>query len=154
MKTIFIAFSCIVSLLVVECTSTKSTIKNIDNTAPIPKLSKQNTFVITEYSKDKKYGYDPDYPINVFYINTKNENLNAERYLNALVGPNNEEIVFIKKESCCPFSSKNTNVGAGFLDKYEIVWKGQKEPIYLYLNIYERGFLAAPIGLNIKKMNN
>jgi hypothetical protein len=154
MKNTLYSFSFIAFLLFVGCTSTKSTIKNIDNTAPIPKLSKQNTFIITEYAKDKRYGYDPDYPINVFYINTKNENLNAERFLNALSGPNNEEIVFIKKESCCPFSSKNTTVGAGFLDKYEIVWKGQKEPIYLYINIYERGFLSVPMGLNIKKLNN
>lgn len=153
MKTKFITFSCAISMLFAGCISTKSSIKNIDNKAPIPKLSKENTFIITEYSNDKKYGYDPDYPINVFYVNTKNETINAERFLNALAGPNGEEIVFIRKESCCPFSSKNTNIGAGLLDKYEIIWKGQKQPVYLYLNIYERGYLAVPLGFSLKKTN-
>jgi hypothetical protein len=29
-------------------------------------------------------------------------------------------------------------MGAGFLDVYEITWQGQKKPIVLYVNIYER----------------
>jgi hypothetical protein len=106
---------------------------------------------LTEYSKDKKYGFDPDYPINVFYKNTKDENLNAERFLNALAGPNGEKINFTKVESCCPFPSKRTEMGAGFLDVYELQWEGQSSPIKLYLNIYERGYLLVPVGLSIKK---
>ncbi|MFN3753787.1 2-dehydro-3-deoxyphosphooctonate aldolase [Flavobacterium sp.] len=144
-----ILLTLLVSLLS-SCVSTKSTIKNIDNTAPTPKL-KDNVFVLTEYSKDKKYGYDPDYPVNVFYMNTKDENLNAERYLRALAGPNGEKISFTKLESCCPFPTKRTEVGAGFLDIYELQWEGQKKPIKIYINIYERGYLLVPIGLSIKK---
>ena len=134
-----------------SCVSTKSTLKNVDDSAPIPTLSKDNTFVITEYSKDKKYGYDPDYPINVFYKNTKDENLNAERFIRALAGPNGEPISFTKIESCCPFPTKRTEIGAGFLDIYELHWEGQKNPVRLYLNIYERGYLLVPIGLSLKK---
>jgi hypothetical protein len=33
--------------------STKSSIKNIDDNAPIPSLSNNNTFILTEYSKEK-----------------------------------------------------------------------------------------------------
>lgn len=136
-----------------SCISTKSTLRNVNNNAPIPKLSKDNTFIITEYSKDKKYGYNKDYPINIFYYNTNNEQLNEERFLNALAGPKGEKITYTKVESCCPFPSKRTAMGAGFLNVYEIRWEGQKKPILLYLNIYEKGFLMCPMGLSIKKVN-
>jgi hypothetical protein len=134
-----------------SCVSTKSTLKNVDDNAPFPTLSKDNTFVLTEYSKDNKYGYDADYPVNVFYVNAKDENLNAERYLNALAGPNGEKITFTKIESCCPFPTKRIEMGAGFLDIYELKWEGQPKPIRLYVNIYERGYLLVPVGLSIKK---
>ena len=137
--------------LFTSCVSTKSTLKNVDDSAPIPKLSKDNTFVLTEYSKDNKYGYDADYPVNVFYQNAKDENLNAERFLNALAGPNGEKITFAKLESCCPFPTKRVEIGAGFLDIYELKWEGQNKPVKLYINIYERGYLLVPVGLSAKK---
>ena len=134
-----------------SCVSTRSTLKNVDDNAPVPTLTKDNTFVLTNFSKDKKYGYDADYPINVFYSNAKDENLNAERFLNALAGPKGEKIKFTKIESCCPFPTKRVEIGAGFLDIYELKWDGQVKPIKLYLNIYERGYLFVPVGLTIKK---
>jgi hypothetical protein len=142
-----------ISLLFIvnSCVSTKSSIKNIDDNAPIPSISNNNTFIITEYSKDKKYGYDKDYPINVFYISTRYETINQERFLNALAGPKGEELSFTKVESCCPFPTKRSNMGAGFLDVYEVRWEGQKKPIQLYLNIYEKGALLVPVGLSSKK---
>ena len=148
-----IKFIPFITLLTVftSCVSTKSTLKNVDDNAPISKLSKDNTFILTEYSKDLKYGYDADYPVNVFYINAKDENLNAQRYLNALAGPNGEKISFTKLESCCPFPTKRIEMGAGFLDVYELKWEGQEKPIRLYVNIYERGYLLVPLGLSIKK---
>ncbi|MFV5689699.1 2-dehydro-3-deoxyphosphooctonate aldolase [Flavobacterium sp. ZT3R25] len=138
-------------LLSVSCVSTKSTLKNVDDNAPALTLTTENTFVITEYSKDKKYGYDQDYPINIFYRNTANETINQERFLNALAGPKGEKITFTKLESCCPFPTKRTDLGAGFLDVYELKWDGQKKPIKLYLNIYEKGILMIPVGLSLKK---
>lgn len=154
--TAIIAKKVIVSILLMflssSCISTKSTLRNVNDNAPIPKLSKENTFIITEYSKDKKYGYNKDYPINIFYYNTNNEQLNEERFLNALAGPKGEKITYTKLESCCPFPSKRTAMGAGFLDVFEIRWEGQKKPVILYLNIYEKGFLLCPMGLTIKKL--
>jgi hypothetical protein len=134
-----------------SCTSTQSTLKNVDNNAPIPRLTANNTFVITEFSKDKKYGYDKDYPINIFYRNTKDETINQQRFFNALAGPKGEKISYTKLESCCPFPSKNTDLGAGFLDVYELKWDGQTKPILLYLNIYEKGILMVPVGLSLKQ---
>lgn len=141
----------LIAITTSSCVSTKSTLKNVDDNAPIPTLTADNTFVLTEYSKDKKYGYDADYPINVFYKNTKDEILNAERFLNALAGPKGEKITFSKVESCCPFPTKRTEIGAGFLDIYELKWEGQTEPVKLYVNIYEKGYLLVPLGLTIKK---
>lgn len=134
-----------------SCISTKSTLKNVDNNAPTPKLENNNTFKITEYSKDKKYGYDSEYPINIFYGNTKNETINQQRFLNALAGPKGEKISYSKLESCCPFPTKRSEMGAGFLDVYELKWEGQKNPVVLYLNIYEKGILMVPMGLSLQK---
>jgi hypothetical protein len=142
-----------IALLIVtaSCVSSKSTLKNVDDSAPVLTLSQNNTFIITEYSKDKKYGYDQDYPINIFYRNTKDDSINQQRFLNALAGPKGEKITYTKLESCCPFPTKRTELGAGFLDVYELKWDGQKKPILLYLNIYEKGILMVPVGLSLKK---
>lgn len=147
-KTVFFIFLLITS---VSCVSTKSTLQNVDDNAPIPQVTKNNTFVITEYSKDEKYGYNKDYPINIFFRSTKDDSINQERFLNALAGPKGEKITFQKVESCCPFPTKRSEMGAGFLDVYEITWKGQKKPIVLYVNIYEKGVLMVPMGLSLKK---
>ena len=149
MKKYFLYISII--LLTVSCVSTTSTLKNVDDNAPNLVLSRENTFVINTYSKDKKYGYDADYPINVFFRNTMNQTINQERFLNALAGPNGEKITFSKLESCCPFPTKRTDLGAGLLDLYELKWDGQKKPVKLYLNIYEKGILMVPVGLSLKK---
>ena len=119
--------------------------------AELLKELSNNTFVITKFSTDKKYGYDKDYPINVFFRNSRDENINQERFLNALAGPKGEKITFTKLESCCPFPTKRSDMGAGFLDVYEIRWAGQKTPVKLYLNIYEKGILMVPVGFTLKK---
>jgi len=144
------SFILLISLFA-SCVSTKSTLKNVDDTAPIPTLFNEHTFVLKNYSKDKKYGYDPDYPINVFFRDAKDDNLNASRFLNALAGPNGEKISYTKIESCCPFPTKRVPIGAGFLDMYELTWKGQVKPLKIYLNIYERGYLLVPVGLSLNK---
>lgn len=138
-------------LSITACTSTKSTLQNTDDNAPDLQLASNNTFVIKEYSTDKKYGYDKDYPVNIFFNNTANETINQERFLNALAGPKGEKISFSKLESCCPFPTKRSEMGAGFLDVYELKWNGQKKPTLLYLNIYEKGILMVPVGLTLKK---
>ncbi|SHG23291.1 2-dehydro-3-deoxyphosphooctonate aldolase [Flavobacterium defluvii] len=134
-----------------SCISTKSTLKNVDDNAPDLILNKNNTFIITQFSKDKKYGYDPDYPINIFFRNTQDEAANEVRFLNALAGPNGEKITYRRLETCCPFPTKRSNMGAGFLNVYEVTWEGQKKPVTLYLNIYEKGILMVPMGLSLKK---
>lgn len=149
MQKIFLLL--LVTLLSASCVSTKSTLKNVDDNAPIPLLTVDNTFVIKEFSTDKRYGFDKDYPVNVFYYTTRNETINQERYLNALAGPKGQKISFKKLESCCPFPSKRSEMGAGFLDVYEVTWEGLKTPVILYMNIYEKGYLKVPVGFGLKK---
>ncbi|PWB20704.1 2-dehydro-3-deoxyphosphooctonate aldolase [Flavobacterium sp. HTF] len=146
-----IALFIVLLISATSCISTKSTLKNVDDNAPDLVLKKDNTFAITLFSNDKKYGYDPDYPVNIFYRNTRDETLNETRFLNALAGPNGEKITYKRLETCCPFPTKRSDMGAGFLNVYELTWEGQKKPVILYLNIYEKGILMVPMGLALKK---
>ena len=138
-------------LLIVSCGSIKSSLKNVDNNAPVPVLGNNKAFIITQYSKDKKYGYNKDYPINIYFRSTQNDSINQKYFLNALAGPKGEKITYTKLENCCPFPTKSSDMGAGFLNVYELKWEGQKKPVILYLNIYERGQLMVPVGLILKK---
>lgn len=147
MRKIAILF--IISLLMSACVSTRSTLKNVDDSAPDLIVNHNNTFEIKLFSTDKKYGYDKDYPINIFYQNSKSDH-NQGRFLDALAGPKGEKITYTKLESCCPFPTKRSDMGAGFLDVYELKWEGQKKPVLLYLNIYEKGILMVPFGLRLK----
>lgn len=146
-----IALLIVLLISTTSCVSSKSTLKNVDDNAPDLILKKDNTFAITQFAKDKKYGYDPDYPVNIFFQNTNSETLNETRFLNALAGPNGEKITYTRLETCCPFPTKRSNMGAGFLNVYELKWEGQKKPIKLYLNIYEKGILMVPLGLRLKQ---
>ena len=151
MKIKYIMLFTAIAVSFTSCVSTKSTLQNVNDNAPNPKVSVMNTFVITEYSNDPKYGYHPDYPINVFFLNTKDLTINQERFLKALSGPNGEKIFFKKLEICCPFPTKNCEMGGGFLDQYEVTWVGLKQPIKLYLNCYEKGDLMVPVGFGLAK---
>ncbi len=151
MKVLKYSIGFMMLLLLFACGATKSTIKNIDDTAPVPMLKKNNSFVLTEQSQDPKYGYDQDYPINIFYRSTSNDSINQERFLKALAGPNGEKLFYKKLESCCPFPTKQSEIGAGLLDVYQVNWVGCKRPLILYFNIYEKGKLYIPMGLTAKK---
>ena len=141
----------LVLFLFSACVSTKSTLKNVDENALTPKVSTENTFVITEFSKNPKYGYDQDFPINLYFRNIKEEPKNLERYFNALTGPKGEKIFYKKVATCCPFPTKKSEMGAGFIDIYEITWVGQKKPIRLFVNIFEKSVLMVPMGFELKK---
>lgn len=138
-------------ILLIGCVSTKSTLKNVDDNAPKPIVTTKNTFVLTSISTNPKYGYDKDYPINVFFNTSAWDEVNQKRFLDALAGPNGETITYKRIGICCPFPSKNVNTGGAFLDTYEIIYEGIKTPIVLYINKYEKGFLMAPVGFTIRK---
>ena len=138
-------------VLTSSCVSTRNTIRNIDDTAVMPALQKDKTFVITEISSNKKYGYDEDYPINLGFMPLPAAEINIKRYFGALSGPKGEKLTYKKVDSCCPFPSKKTEMGAGILDIYEITWQGLKEPKRIYVNLYEKGKVMAPKDFGIRK---
>ena len=137
--------------LLSNCTPKKSFVRNIDPNAPTPILRQNNSFKLTEIAPDGKYGFSTTYPINVFYIDAINDSINAKRFLNALAGPNGEKITYKRVESCCPFPTRNHPLGAGMLEVYEVTWAGNRKPMTLYFNIYERGKLYIPRGLTARK---
>jgi hypothetical protein len=143
-------FSIIAALLLTSCVSTQSTLKNVDNTAVRPAV-KDKAYVITEYATDSKYGYDQDYPINIGFINEKQEDINIEYYFNGLQGPNGEKISYKKIDTCCPFPSKNSLMGAGTIGIYEVSFEGSSKKFTLYFNIFEKGKILCPKGFAIKK---
>lgn len=149
MRTLKFSFFVLMSLLFSSCGSIKSTIKNIDNNALKPAIV-ENHFVITEYSSDKKYGYNKDYPINLGFENEKKSEINVTYYFNALLGKKGEKFTYEKVESCCPYPTKTNTMGAGSLDIYEITLEGNPKKIRLYINIFERGKVLCPVGFAIK----
>jgi hypothetical protein len=138
-------------ILTTSCVSTRNTIRNIDDTAVMPALQKDKTFVITEIASDKKYGYDQDYPVNLGFMSLPMAEMNIKRYFGALSGPKGEKLTYNKVDSCCPFPSKKNDMGAGILDIYEVTWSGLKEPKRIYVNLYEKGRVMAPRDFGIRK---
>jgi hypothetical protein len=134
-----------------SCGSIKSTIMNVDNNAKKP-IIKNNAFVITEYAADGKYGYDKNYPINLGFENEKYSPKNIPLFFNALQGENGEKITYEKIDTCCPFPTKKSIMGAGTLDIYQITFEGNNKKVLLYVNIYERGKVLCPKGFSIKKI--
>ncbi|WP_345092436.1 2-dehydro-3-deoxyphosphooctonate aldolase [Flavobacterium chungnamense] len=149
-KIMFLLFTSI--LMLSSCGSIKSTIQNIDNSAIKPPI-KNKQFLLTEYDKDGKYGYDMDYPINLGFENEKYSPKNVVYFFNAISGPNGEKISYEKIDTCCPFPTKKSAVGAGTLDIYQISLEGTEKKIILYINIYEKGKLLCPKGFSIKNQS-
>ena len=143
-------FSIITALLLTSCVSTQSTLKNVDNSAIRPAI-KDLAYVITEYATDNKYGYDQDYPINIGFIHEKQEDINIQYYFNGLEGPNGEKISYKKVDTCCPFPTKNSLMGAGTVGIYEVTFEGSNKKVMLYFNIFEKGKILCPKGFVIKK---
>lgn len=118
----------LISLALVSCSSNKSG------------ESKANT--------DASYGYTEKNPIKVGDFS--NGPTNERKYLNSLSGPNGETISFTRTGSCCPFDTKNSPYGMGMLDAYAVTYEGKKDTVVLYLNMYDKATLKAPVGFKFK----
>ena len=139
-----------ISIVFTACVSTQSTLKNVDKTAVRP-LIKDKMYVITAHATDAKYAYDQDYPVNIGNIRENQEDINVAYYFNGLEGLNGEKISYKKINTCCPFPSTNTTMGAGTIGIYEITFEGSDKKLTLYINIYEKGKILCPKGFSIKK---
>jgi hypothetical protein len=105
-------------------------------------------FLIQAASPDDTYGFTANNPVRVGGGREAGVR-NQQRYLNALLGPKGEMLKYEHEGSCCTFKIGDGGVdNEGQLDVYSITWKGRKEPLKLYLNMYEEGPLASPVGLS------
>lgn len=113
-------------------------------------LIDDHTFKIELYSSDKTYGYTEKNPI---MVGGNNEGpKNERRFLNALTGPNGEEIEYLRIGSCCNFRTRNSSFGGGgLLDMYNINYEGLKDDLVLYINMYDSDTLKVPVGLELKR---
>ncbi|MDO7845806.1 hypothetical protein Q5H92_05515 [Hymenobacter sp. M29] len=104
-------------------------------------------FLIQETSDDESYGFTENNPVRVGggrEAGVRNE----QRYLNALRGPGGQAIEYQLQGSCCAFKIPAGGIdNEGQLDIYTVTWRGRKEPLKLYLNMYEEADLKAPKGL-------
>ena len=114
-------------------------------------LLDNQTFKLTEISTDATYGVTEKKPIKVGGVKDSEGPTNERRFLNALAGPNGEDVSYERKGSCCNFKTKNGFQGVGLLDEYEVTYKGLKEPILIYINMYDHGELKAPVGFTISE---
>ncbi|MGV0938134.1 hypothetical protein [Empedobacter falsenii] len=132
-------------ILVLSC----STSKQITQT----NLKDNQRFELLEISNDSTYGYSEKNPIQVGGVDKQSGPLNERRFLNALAGPNGEEVIYYRSGSCCPIKSKNDPMGFGqvMLDNYQVTYKGSNDTVSIYINMYDYGTLKAPKGFTIKK---
>ena len=136
--------------LITSCVSTKSTLKNVDNSLPRPKIEKSRIMNM-EMSSDKKYGYNKDYPINIGFDPEKLAERNIGYYFNSLEGENSEKFTYVKIQDCCPFPTTRNAMGVGTLAIYEITLEQSQKKVSLYFNIFDKGILSCPVGFLIKK---
>lgn len=121
----------LISLFLLSCGTTKK----IENTAAAD------------------YGYTESNAIKVGGEDYTNGPIFEREYLNRLTGPNGEEISYERTGSCCGFETENGIMGNGMLDMYEVTYEGLKEPVILYLNMYDphKGAPMAPKGFLLKE---
>lgn len=139
----------------VACSSSKSTTKTVEKKSD-DKNFKQTLFdryrfVIKEISTDDTYGYSPKNAVEVGGAKDSEGPLNERRYLNALTGPNGEEISYYRAGSCCPVDSENGYLGSAMLDNYRVTWEGSKDTVSIYINMYDSSPLKAPKGFKLRK---
>lgn len=132
-------------LLVFSCSTPKQAVKT--------NLKNSQTFELTEISTDPTYGLSAKNPVQVGGVDKSEGPTNERRFLNALAGPNGEEVTYFRAGSCCPIKSKSDPFGLGsvMLDNYRVTWKGAKDTLSIYINMYDYGPLKAPVGFTIKK---
>ena len=102
--------------------------------------------VLTGISTDSTYGLTPENPVE------SGGGPSGERaYLDALAGPNGEKIKYYREGSCCPVKSENGMMGMAMLDNYSVSYSGLKKPVSIYINMYDKGVLKAPVGFTVRK---
>ena len=101
-----------------------------------------------ELNTDATYGYSEKNPIKVG--GDINGPANEQKFLNSLTGPNGEVVEYSRSGSCCHFETRNSSFGMGMLDIYRVTYEGKKDTVKLYINMYDKAKLKAPVGFKFK----
>lgn len=103
-------------------------------------------FIIETTSTDETYGFTEKNPIRVGGTSPANE----RRFLNSIFGPEGQKLTYERLGSCCHFKTPNGMLDTGLLDMYEVKYEGLKEPVVIYIDMYDYAPLAAPKGFTLK----
>lgn len=148
------AFIGLIALL--GCASSKSATgpkagQGDTRTKPV-ELVNNTTFLLTDRATDKSYAFQASNPVKVGGSADSTGPANERRFLNALLGPNGEQVSYARAGSCCPFKTPNGLINnTGMLDRYRITWAGSKDTLDIFINMYDKGDLKIPFGLNAAK---
>ncbi len=137
--------------LLISCKSKQPTILTT-STNPVGKSSNYMPFFdVNTYAPDANYGLSDKNPVMVGGVEEREGPINQRRYLASLAGPNGEELSFHRRGSCCPYPSENAFGSQALLDVYEVWYEGLKEPILIYISLYDLGTLYIPKGFTKAK---
>ena len=116
-----------------------------------------STLQLEGVSKDINYGFAPDRPIKLGVTNRSLALTYPAKYFNSLAGPTGEVVYFRRIKSCCPFRTVNSEIdpfqNVAVLEVYEVIYKGLKEPLTVYINFFDEGKVYALKGFSIKPFN-
>ena len=101
---------------------------------------------------DVDYGLVANKPVKLggFMRGTKHAGYHIE-YFSSLVGPQGQSVSYRRLGRCCAFRDISLPFGAGFLDKYELTYKGINKPVVIYVNLYKYEQPKAPKGFRLNK---
>lgn len=114
-------------------------------------LINDQTYRLTASTDDKTYGYTEKNPVKVGGVKENSGPKNERRFLNALTGPNGEEVSYSRSGSCCYFKTPNGIGDIGLLDRYRVTWKNSSDTVNIYINMYDKGDLLIPVGFKAKQ---
>ncbi|WPR70935.1 2-dehydro-3-deoxyphosphooctonate aldolase [Flavobacterium sp. NG2] len=145
-----------IAVITISCSSKKTITTEDkgtgDTRTKTVELIDHSTYLLTEQSDDKTYGYNQSNPIKVGGVKTQEGPLNERRFLNALFGPSDKKMTYFRAGSCCPFKTPNGFINnSGMLDRYRLTEIGTKDTIDIYINMYDTGDLKIPFGLKAKE---
>lgn len=148
--TILIGFTLLLGCATQKSATTSNRAEGDTRTRKVVLLD-DNTYLLKVYSTDSTYAFTPENAVKVGGIKESNGPKNERRFLNGLAGPNGETLQYSRRGSCCSFKSPNGLFGSGLLDLYSVYWRGSKDTLSIYINMYDKGDLEVPVGLTAKK---
>ncbi len=136
----------------ISCGTKQPTILSSSTNPVGTSLDYEPFFDISEYAPQSNYGLSEKNPVKVGGVKEREGPTNQRRYLASLAGPNGEVLSFHRRGSCCPYPSENGFTGgSALMDVYEVMYTGLKNPILIYITLYDLEKLYIPKGFTKRK---